>query len=133
MLKVCAVPTGRIPDDEGKRSCLFVLCALAAPVLLFVVLFAPFEQRPPLLRNLPSDISAADVEFSRRIQTQFPPGSNEQALETALLEAGFERIGDRAMQREARSLCGLHFGVSWRVTENDRIKDVSSSAGVTCF
>jgi len=91
---------------------------------------------PPLARNLPKDVPAADREFKARVRLRFPPGSPDAAVVRELAAEGFHLEAGRGAWRSAslkRAVypCNVIWRVRWR-TNAGKVAETGAEYGLKC-
>jgi hypothetical protein len=92
---------------------------------------------PPIARGLPSNIAAADIEFKKRLKSQFSVEMAEFDLVRDLQAQGFRppvsyRDSKYATFSTTSIPCELTWSVSWRADPEGKITDIDGSYSATC-
>lgn len=119
-----------------------VIVTLAVVLLLIIAGIAIMlleTPRPPLADNLPKNVAMAKKEFARRVEYQFPIGSDEDELIKELSRQGFRplwkrRDGDNiAAVERGDFLCNESWKVIWRSDQSGKIAKIYGNFGLTCL
>jgi hypothetical protein len=115
------------------------LYATTAIVIVTVLAYQAWRWRsvPPISRNLPSNIAAADIEFKERLRSQFSVGIAEVDLVRGLREQGFRppvsyRDSKYATFSRNSILCELTWSVLWHADLEGKITDIDGSYSAIC-
>jgi hypothetical protein len=117
------------------RKALYVIATIVVAVLAYQTWRR--ASVPPIARNLPSKIAAADIEFKERLRSRFPVGMAEADLVRDLKEQGFRppvsyRDTKYATFTANSVPCELTWSVGWRADPEGKITDIDGSYSATC-
>jgi hypothetical protein len=92
---------------------------------------------PPIARDLPSNIAAAEVEFKERLKSRYLVGTTESDLVRGLQAQGFRppvsyRDSKYATFSTTSIPCELTWSVSWRADPEGKITDIDGSYSAAC-
>jgi hypothetical protein len=114
------------------RKTLYVVAAI-----IIAVLALRWTSAPPIARNLPSNIAAANIEFKERLKSRFAVGLAESELMSDLDEQGFRPpVSYRDTKYTtftATSIpCELTWTVIWRADQENKITSIDGSYSAAC-
>ncbi len=111
-----------------RRSSVLVLMLLAA----LAYYFNPLPLTPPMAGHLPADTNEARQAFKARVKAAFPVGSSEAHLIEILAAQGFTMKEHEASFAKEHSLCMKEWRIQWKTDDDENIKSITSSYGLTC-
>ena len=90
---------------------------------------------PPLARDLPKDVKAADHAFKERIAQRFPPGAPSAEVAKKLAAEGFQVSAANgwhsATVRRHTFVCEIIWWVRWREAA-ERVAEEHAGYGLRC-
>ena len=125
---------GLPPIGNRRRLVLATLLVVAASP-------SACSNSPPLIADLPSNISAARLEFDRRVRDRFPVGSRQADIERELINEGFvsspRPTGSAYAQiyslDRSDLVCRRDWQVAWSADETQRVIAIEGAYYVTCL
>jgi hypothetical protein len=92
---------------------------------------------PPIARDLPSNIAAAEIEFKERLKSRYLVGTTDSDLVRDLQAQGFRppvSYRDRKYATFCTTSipCKLTWTVVWHVDQESKVHDVDGSYSATC-
>jgi hypothetical protein len=117
------------------RKALYATAAIVVMVLAYQTW--RWSSIPPIARDLPSNIAAADIEFKERLRSRFSIGMAESDLVRDLQAQGFRSpVSYRDTKYVTFSTisipCELTWSVGWRADPEGKITDIDGSYSATC-
>jgi hypothetical protein len=117
------------------RKALYLTLTIVVMVLAYQAW--TWSSVPPIARNLPSNIAAADIDFKERVKSQFEVGIAESDLVRDLQAQGFQppvsyRDSKYATFSRNSILCELTWSVLWHADQQGKITDIDGSYSATC-
>ena len=117
------------------RKPIYAIAAIVIVVLAYQLW--RWTSVPPIARDLPSNIAAADIEFKERLKSRFPVGMAESDLVGDLKVQGFRApVSYRASTYTTFSTtsipCELTWTVIWHADPEGKVLDVDGSYSASC-